>query len=161
MGHLCRQEEWGIALVTLKAAVQLASALPFIKLSLGRLVNTFVYTGLSLELRVSAWEQVLKTNSPLWLLLGFQTQRVKVSSRVLGACRDQQFLEESLLPGFFRRMETQGTGLRWSSGFWVSVVLTYLLASATMGFSASPRRFLPIERHWFYFSFLSLCAHLF
>lgn len=54
MGHLWRQEECGIALITLKAAVQLVSALPFIKFSLERLVNTSVYV--SLELRVSAWE---------------------------------------------------------------------------------------------------------
>lgn len=104
MGHLWRQEEWGIALIALKATVQLVLALLFIKLSLGRLVNTSVYISLSLELRVSAWEQVLKTNSPLWLLLRFKTRHVKVSSHVLGACKDQQFLEESVLPGFFCRM---------------------------------------------------------
>ena len=104
MGHLWKQEECGIALVTLKATVQLVSALPFIKFSLERLVNTSVYISLTLELRVSAWEQVLKTNSPLLLLLHFKTQHVKVSLHVLGACRDQQFLEEFVLPGFFCKM---------------------------------------------------------
>lgn len=103
MGHLWRQEECGIALVTLKATAQLVSALPFIKFSLERLVNTSVYISRALELRVSAREQVLKTNSPLLLLLCFKTQRVKVSLRVLGACGDQQFLEEFVLH-FFCKM---------------------------------------------------------
>lgn len=65
MGHLWRQEECGIALITLKATVRLVSALPFIKSSLEeRLVNTSVYISLTLELRVSAWEQVFKNKQP-------------------------------------------------------------------------------------------------
>lgn len=65
MGHLWRQEECGIALITLKATVRFVSALPFIKSSLEeRLVNTFVYISLTLELRVSAWEQVFKNKPP-------------------------------------------------------------------------------------------------
>lgn len=104
MGHLWRQEDCGIALITLKATVQLASALPFIKFSLERLVNTSVYISRTLELKVSAWEEVLKTNNALLLLLHFKTRSVKVSLRVLGACRDQQFLEEFVLPGFFCKM---------------------------------------------------------
>lgn len=104
MGHLWRQEECGVALITLKATVQLVSALPFIKFLLERLVNISVYISLTLELRVSAWEQVLKTNSPLLLLLCFKTQHVKVSLHVLGACGDQQFLEEFVLLGFFCKM---------------------------------------------------------
>lgn len=69
------------------------------KILIGSLVNTSVYISLTLGSRVPAWEQLLKTNTPLLWLSHF-----KVSLHVLGACRDQQFLEELVQPGFFCRV---------------------------------------------------------
>ena len=47
MGPLWGQEEPGVTLVTLKATVQFVAALPFIKSSLERLVNTSVCISLA------------------------------------------------------------------------------------------------------------------
>lgn len=69
MGHLWRQEERGIALVILKATVQLASTLPFIKISageackhLGRRSSRTVTEGFSLGTG-------FKNKQPAWVTL--------------------------------------------------------------------------------------------
>lgn len=64
MGHLWRQEECGIALITLKATVQLVSALPFIKCSLERLVNTSVYVSRTLGIEVFSLGTGFKNKQP-------------------------------------------------------------------------------------------------